>query len=202
MTDMRRFRLMIAVWALILVAPVALADPVLLPSDLSMTITAAPTSNLAPGDSIAFTMTVTNNGPSSLGFFVIDGPQISTQFYSPNGTWNDCLIVTVTGDSTNGPFFIIEWDPTGYVGENPMPVGETRTCHFTLTITPATPPVYAYKIFLPDYWTDLNPANNSATVVLQRAIPTIPALSPAMLLLLAGLLITASWAAHIRRSAA
>lgn len=191
----RFFLLPFVLFANALFSSMALAQTVPLPSDVSVTLTATPTSNLAPGDSIAFTMTVTNNGPSSLGAFAIVGTQISTQFYYPTSSWNDCNLITVTGDSTNGPFWIPEWFPSG-LGENPMAVGETRVCHFTLTVTPAFPPAYSFTIGLGTLWTDPNPSNNSATVILQRApapppTPT-PALSPAMLLLLAGLLTAAA----------
>ena len=153
-----------------------------------MTIVAAPISNLVPGDSVNFTMTVTNAGPAPLGYFAIAGPSISGQLDVPNGVWNDCNMIISTGDATDGPFFILEWFPSGLVGENPMAAGETRTCHFTLLITSEAPNTYAYTIDLPDYWSDLNSSNNSATVVLKRALDPIPALSSWILALLATLI--------------
>jgi hypothetical protein len=188
MSAPRFFRLLFVLLASVLFSSMALAGTVPLPSDVSVTLTATPTSNLAPGDSIVFTMTVTNNGPSSLSAFSIVGPQISTQFYYPTTSWNDCNLITITGDSTNGPFWIPEWNPTGPIGEDPMAVGEIRVCHFTLTVAPTFPPGYPFTIRLGTLWTDPNSSNNSATVLLQRAIDPIPALSSTMLLILAGLL--------------
>ena len=193
MKGLGQFWLLFAVMAQMLFASVALADPVMLPSDVAVTLAVTATSNLAPGDSIAFTMTVTNNGPASLGYVAFVAPQISTQFYFPSGNWNDCNLITVTGEGTNGPFWYLEWFPSGFVGENPIAAGETRICHFMLTITPTAPLAFAFTVGLGTNWTDPNPANNSASVLLQQPIDPIPTLSPAMLLLLAGMLALATW---------
>jgi hypothetical protein len=171
--------------------PAAHADPVPLNTDVAVTLTAIPTTNLVSGESVVFTMTVIDNGPLSLGYFAIIGPQISGQFSVPSGTWNDCGLFTTTGDSDDGPFWTPEWFPSG-LGENPMAVGETRTCHFTLTVASGLPRAYAFTMFLPDYWSDINSSNSSATVSLQRAIDVVPALSIWMLAFLTASLIAAS----------
>lgn len=72
-------------------------------------------------------------------------------------------------------------------------------CHFTLTVTPTFPLTYPFTVSLRTLWTDPNPSNNIATVILQRAIDSIPALSSTMLLLLLGALaLTASIASRTR----
>src|SRR4051812_42766436 len=109
-------------------------------------------------------MTVANNGPAALGFFAVTGPQISSEFVYPTNSWNDCGLITITGDGANGPFWIPEWESTGFVGENPMAVGETRTCHFNLTVASGLPSNFPFGIRLGSLWTDPNSANNFATV--------------------------------------
>jgi len=137
-------------------------------------------------------MTVTNNGPAVLGFFAITGPQISSEFVYPTSSWNDCNLITITGDGANGPFWIPEWEPSGFVGENPMAVGETRICHFNLTVASGLPSPYSFGIRLGSLWTDPNATNNFASVTLGRAVAPVPSGSPQLLVLLIAFIIAAA----------
>jgi len=164
------------------------ADP-LLPSDVQVSLGANETRDIRTGDAITFTMTVRNNGPSTLGYFAITGPEVFTQFYNPATTWNDCELLTSTGDSDYGPFWLLEWFPSGLSLEKPVAPNEIRTCHFTLVVAPGLPPEYVFKVELGSYFTDLNSTNNVAQVRLQRAFTSVPALSLPALVFLASLIL-------------
>jgi hypothetical protein len=179
---MHRLRLLAFLTTFISTASIGGTVP--LPSDVSVTLSAAPTDNLLPSEPIGFTMAVTNNGPAALQAFSIVGPQISNQFYYPTTSWNDCDLVTITGDGADGSFWIPEWNPTGAVGENPIAPGETRTCHFMLAVAPGLPVAYSFAVRLGTLWTDPDASNNIATVLIQRTIDVVPLLSlPALLAL-------------------
>jgi hypothetical protein len=167
-------------------ARLAIAQPVPLYTDVAVTLGATPTRNLSTGDTITFTTTITNNGPVAVGYVAIIGPQIFSEFYNPTSAWNDCGLMTTTGDSEFGPFWVIEWFPDG-LGEAPLAVGETRTCHFTLAVAPAFPGTYSFTMMLPDYWSDIDPGNDQATVILSRAITTVPMLDRWVFMMLGAL---------------
>lgn len=153
-----------------------LADSAL-PSDVAVTLSANKTTGLKTGDPVTFTMTVENRGPETLSYFSINGPEIFTEFYDPGTNWNDCGLLTDTGDSVFGPFWILVWFPAGLGLENPVSAGEVRSCHFTLMVAPGLPSRYPFAVELGTYFTDINSANNSASIVLQRASTPIPAAS-------------------------
>jgi len=144
-------------------------------------------------------MTVTNNGPGTLGLFTVTGPQISSEFIYPTSAWNDCNLITITGDGANRPFWIPEWEPTGFAGENPMAVGETRTCHFNLTVASGLPASFPFGIRLGSLWTDPNSVNNFATVILGRVVAPIPTLSPLFLAMLTSAIALSACVRLLRR---
>lgn len=186
--------------ALLFMISNAAADPVPLYTDVAVTLAAVPTSELATGSLVTFTVTATNNGPLTLGYVALIGPQIFGEaLYEPSNN-TDCLL-TVTGDSDSGPFWIPEWFPNG-IGLESMEVGETRTCQFTLGIGASFPRSYAFTMGLADYWSDINAANNQGTVRLSRATATarVPTLSDPMLVLLGLLVLFLSRMQGIRRA--
>jgi len=168
---------------------VAAAQPVPLDTDVAVTLSAAPTSNLVTGDLVTFTAAITNNGPASLGYVALLGPNIYGEFTFPHGAWTDCEIIISTADTEAGPYWILEWYPND-VGTVSMAVGETKTCHFTLAITSSFPATYAFPMFLPSYWSDIVAVNDRATVRLSRPVQSVPALTPLLLVAL-GLLVCA-----------
>ena len=110
------------------------ADP-LLPSDVAVSLSADKTTNLKTEDRITFTMTATNNGPQTLTYFSINGPEIFTEFNQPGVNWNDCAMLTDTGDTDFGPFWVLVWferlsrvasDVTGPTREKCLPQTRTR----------------------------------------------------------------------------
>jgi hypothetical protein len=167
------------------------AGTVPLPGDVAVTLAAPRMSNLTAGEPVAFTMTVTNQGPLPIrqGFW-ITGPNIFNQLYYPVGTWNDCGLVIAVVDSSivGGSYWFFHWDPAGPTGELPINVGETRSCHFSLALTPSASVQTPFRVGLFEFWSDPNPSNDHSTVYLQRALDPIPTLSRWVLLGLAGLL--------------
>jgi hypothetical protein len=69
--------------------------------------------------------------------------------------------------------------------DKPLAVGETRTCTFQLKFGSAAGSSYAFSFATSSNYPDINPANDSATVVLRRRVEAIPLLSPLTMLLLA-----------------
>ena len=180
--------------------PVASAGQVELPTDISVHLTAQPDVGLIPGEPIVFTLTVVNIGPQPAN----DLSVISSDFYDQIDLGSgsaDCqgVILSVTDGE---PFhFNYTWYPT--VFEGPLLVGESRTCRFTLALTSQAPPVWPFGFGLRTYlFEDINPANNTSTVILRRgdiAPVAIPMLSPTVTLLLA-LAMAASACYALRRS--
>jgi hypothetical protein len=137
----------------------AMAYSIPLYTDVSVALSAYPIRELSTGDLVTFTVTVKNNGPTPAGYFAFIGPDIYEELYQPTFQWTDCIL-TVTGDSANGPFWSPEYYPGGLVGQYPMAVGETRTCQFTLGVGATFPQSY----FLRCHCRMLSPTLNRAMI--------------------------------------
>jgi hypothetical protein len=190
------------------VAGSALAGNIVeLPSDVSVSLEAEPTAGLEPGDTVTFTISVTNHGPE-----VVDRLTLSSSFFVDEldafaGSIVACegpLLVSVS-DFIGGYEYWIDWDPVSPTdpGLLTLDVGETRTCQFNMPLTNAAPEVYSFSFRLADFLSDLDPSNDDATVVLHRApsgtrAAAVPTLSPSALAILAALL---ALLASVRRRA-
>jgi hypothetical protein len=175
---------------------------IVLPSDVGVTMTASPTTNLQPGQPIDMTLTVTNYGPAAVPILILASSVYVDEMYLVSQNAAECYLVLDVADLANGTEeFLIQWYVAGLGGVlPPFPPGAI-TCHFQITLTQSAPSTYSFSFGLPpSYETDPNPANNVATVTLQRAPSPppvlVPALSPAMLTLLAGLLGAIAWVAR------
>ena len=196
--------------SLLLIATAVVAGPVLagniveLPSDVSVSLGAEPTVGLGPGDTVTFTISVTNNGPA-----VVDRLTLSSSFFVDEldvfaGNVIACegpLLVGVS-DFIGGYEYFIVWYPV--FPKDPavltLDVGETRSCQFSIPLTSAAPNVYPFSFSLAESLSDLDASNNSSSVTLYRAVPTgtatsVQTLSPfalsALAILLAGMARTA-----------
>src|SRR5215475_10124641 len=80
----------------------AAAPPINVPSDIAVTLTATPTSNLVPGQRIYFTLTVTNLGPATVNNLVVQSSPIYGEFDPYTGTV-DCqdMIAQVVDTETD-----------------------------------------------------------------------------------------------------
>lgn len=163
------------------------AQPVPVPSDVAVTLTAEPSANLAPGESITFTLTVTNLGPMPVQRLQIISSNIYDDQIDVASAWTDCQVMylAIVDEIDSSFFYYYSWYPTD---ASVLAVGETSTCHVRFALRARAPQVLPFSFGLPSYYVDINPNNDIGTVVLQRAVQLIPTLSPAMLLLLAGLL--------------
>ena len=188
--------LLFSLSATTLVTVPALAGNIVdLPSDISVSLAAEPLIGLEPGDTIMFTISVTNNGPE-----VVDRLSLSSSFFvdeldvfAANIVACEGPMIVSVADLIGGYEYWISWDPVSPTDPSllTLNVGETRTCQFNMPLTNSAPDVYPFTFGLAAFLSDLDPSNNSATVILQRAsagaaIATpVPALSPFGLAILA-----------------
>jgi hypothetical protein len=198
-----RYGVLAAIGLLLSISATAVIPPIPLPGDVAVTLSADPMVNLAPGQPIAFTMTVTNHGPAPIPVFSIRGPDMYDQFYEPvSVTWSDCHLRIIVVDLNIPPYsyWVFAWHVSGPdIGGPPLDVNETRTCHFTLALTPNAPPITALTVGLSSTaYVDPDPSNDRATVLLGLTPEPIPALSSTLQWLLAGLLSVAAGFARRR----
>ena len=197
-----RFHLLLLLLSVVTVAGSAAAGNIVaLPSDVSVSLMAEPTLGLESGDAVAFTVSVTNNGPE-----VVDRLSLASSFFRDEldvfaGSVIACegpLIVSVA-DYIGGYEYWISWDPVSPTDPAllTLDVGETRTCHFSMPLTSAAPDVYPFSFGLADFLADLDASNNSASVTLRRAVgldvAPVPTLSPFALSMLGVLLTGMVW---------
>jgi hypothetical protein len=158
-----------------------------LTSDVGVTLSASPTTQLTTGEPINFTMTVTNYGPDPIPVVEVMSSMWLNQIFPISYDPSECTLIVSVLDGVT-PSYSMSWIIAGLPGEPVFAANETRTCHFSLSLTAAAPAVTPFSFGLPSFITDLNPDNDAVTVLLQRAIDAIPTLSSMMLWLLAGLL--------------
>lgn len=197
---MRYFHRMIAVFALTLPAAAADAGSIVLPSDVSVTLTAARTIDLTTDQPVDFTLSVTNHGPAPVHILELTSSNWVDQFYIVPGSASCYIGVTVV-DLIDSFHYFYFWDVAGLPGTPDLGPGETKTCHFQLALTAHARATTVFSFGLPDFIVDPDPSNDRATVTLQRAVAVVPALSSAMLVLLTGLLaLTATMVSRRRGS--
>ncbi len=169
------------------------------PADISIGLSADPSTGLVPGQPILFTLSATNHGPEPVDNLLL----ISVDFVDeidPSYGSTDCQGLGVVVSDGQTYHYNYWWRPTfdGVLND-----GATRTCHLEIALSSRAPPIWAFGFAVADFYFDINPANNSATVILQRAVDgavPVPTLSSALLILLAALL-TCIGCAMLRKSA-
>ncbi|HOX70901.1 MAG: hypothetical protein WAS23_01540 [Dokdonella sp.] len=176
------------------------ASEVVIPSDISVHLSAQPVINLEPGEPIVFTLTIINHGPQPVEHATLISSDFFDQIDLSSGGM-DCpgFFLSVTdGETFNFNYW---WDPT--LLDGPLAIGESRSCQFTRAMTSQSPLAWPFSFELLGYYEDINPANNISTVILRRGdiAPTaIPMLSPTVMLLLAIALATTACCAFRERS--
>ena len=177
-------------------APV-LAGSVNVPADISVHLSAEPSSGLVTGQPITLTMSVTNHGPNRANTLEISSSEFTNEFNLAMAH-TDCQglgLVVANGGSAS--YYYYTWWVTI---NNALEAGETRSCHLILPLSSSAPSIWTFSFYLPAFFIDTNPANNASAVTLRRALGAttpipIPALSPIVLVLLVGLLaMIAKWA--------
>lgn len=173
----------------------ASAGSIVVPADISVSLTAEPNVNLVTGQPIHFTITAINHGPGLALPLVVSSSEFVNEFDLGNAN-ADCieLLGLVVGDTEFGYFYYYDW----YVALlTPLHPGQTRTCHLTLPLSANAPDAFTFTWGIPDFFIDNDPSNNSASVTLRRATATpttLPALSVSALATLAGLILLLGWA--------
>jgi hypothetical protein len=164
-------------------------------SDIGVTLTATPNTTLVTGEPISIVLTVTNYGPQPVSQVGVVSSYFVNEFSQFVTNPSECFLFVTVADAIPTPFYYINWDVAnvlGVPGSQPLQVGETRTCHFQFALTAEAPATVPFSFRLASYFTDINASNDSATVTLQKAsappVVPVPALSPAMELVLVGLL--------------
>jgi hypothetical protein len=168
---------------------------------VAVTLTATPSSGLEPGQSIVFTLAVSNLGPLPVDRLQIASSSIYDDIIDLSQASTDCevMILTVVDTETGYYYYYYySWYPTD---ASTLAVGETRTCQLRFALAPNAPDVVPFSFGVPDYYVDINPSNNVGAVTLQRAgrASSVPTLSIGPMILF-GLLLVASNARMRRRS--
>ena len=178
-----------------------------IPADIGVTLSATPNTNLVPGQPIKLTISVTNYGPGSAGYLVLQSSTYFDQFSNFVADPNECYLFGTVADAYPTPYYYLNWEIAnvlGVPGSRPFASGETRTCHLQLSLTQQAPGVSYFSFGVPSYFIDLNQNNNVAAVSLRQARQQVPALSGAAMLALSALLAVSAVAARVpaRRYAA
>lgn len=162
------------------------------PADVSVGLAATPDSNLQSGQRVTFTLSVTNHGPEPATPISVGSSPIYDELDVLSAT-SDCedTIALAMVDTSDGYYYVYDWFPTD---ASPLVAGKTRSCNFNLEFTEHALDTFSLTFSMPDFLVYLDPSNNSATATLRRAnqasrATAVPALSPACLAMLAGLLI-------------
>ena len=177
------------------------AGPIVLPSDIAVDLEAEPTSNLRPGDRIAFTISITNNGPDPVSQLTLRSSSIYDELDVETAVIDcDYNLVLAVADTGSSFYYLYYWFAVW--PDDPLEVGETRDCSLGIEYTPWAPHMFPVTFDMRDF-TDLDPSNNAGTIVLRGAIPSapptaVPSSSPRSLLLLGMLLTTIGCFAHSR----
>jgi hypothetical protein len=168
------------------------------PADVSVQMSAAPSTGLITGQPFVVTLTATNHGPAPVDLLLLTSTAFRDEFDSSVAT-NDCTDLGVVVYDGKSYYYKFWWFPTT---EGVLEVGVTRTCHITLGLSSLAPDILEFGFEVNQSFEDLDPSNNSASVTLRRASATpLPALSvPGLLVVLVGLAVAGGLAARRRQS--
>ena len=174
-------------------------------TDIGVTLTATPTSNLVPGQFVDFTLTVTNYGPQATSLLVLDSSHFTNEIAQFVTNPSECYLVATIADAVE-PYAYISWYVAGLPGQTDFLVGETLTCHFQFALSAQAPASWPFTFSVSTFDPDINSANDVGTVTLRRAVAAVsatpvPVLSPATWFLLVVLLAaSACRASYVARS--
>ena len=198
------FTFWLAASMLLAMPGVARAGDVVLPSDVAVMLSAAPSMDLVPGQAIDLTLTATNRGAIPVNLVILTSSDYVNEIRPLSFDEIECYLILTVVDGGTSFFYFLSWDVANPgVGSPPLEPGESRTCHFQLSITSQAPPVFPFGFGLASEFMDTDPSNDRATVYLRRRgaeLTPIPAASPIGLLLLAGFLAISAGVVRWRRT--
>lgn len=150
----------------------AIATP--LPSDVSVHLSATPSTGLVSGAPFTLTLEVVNEGLSVVPQVdVVSSPLHPYEVDLSQGTV-DCVVAGLIIDDTPvGYYYTQVW----YIGVDPSPplqAGEHRICHLTMTLAVDAPPVVHLSYRMSELFSDPDPSNDVGTVTLYRAQAPMP----------------------------
>jgi hypothetical protein len=157
----------------------ASAGNIVLPSDVSVNLTATPAANLMPGQAIDVVVQVTNHGPEDLPAVIVHGERYVNEIELLSVDSNECFVYIVVEDLSNGFDYLITWMVANEVGGTApvLRAGEVRTCHMQLALTDAAPPIYTLSFgLLTPLFSDPNPTDDQSSVELRREVSAATAL--------------------------
>jgi hypothetical protein len=187
---MHTLRVALALGSLICGCANVAAGPVVLPSDISVELTAEPNVNLQSGQRVNFTISITNHGPEPVTSLGLQSSPIYDELdvFTASADCDNHIVLAVV-DLEDSFYYLYNWYAVW--PDDPMDVGETRNCYLSLDFTPWAPSVFPVTFDMSSY-ADLDPSNNSVTVFLRRPVAVVepvPTLSPIWLGLLGCVLV-------------
>lgn len=170
---MHMLRVALALVSLICGCANVAAGDVVLPSDISVGLTAEPSDNLQSGQRVNFTISVTNHGPEPVDRLAIGSSQIYDELdvFTASSSGCDGDLILAVADLEDTFYFLYTYYAA--VQESPLAVGETRTCYLNLEFTPWAPSVFPVTFAMAAFETDLDLGNNSVTVFLRRPVAVV-----------------------------
>src|SRR5690348_9661318 len=102
------------------------AGTIPVPADISVALTAEPSSDLLSGQRITFTLAVTNHGPDPAAPVSLGSSAIYDELDVLSATSDCANLALAVVDTSDGFYYAYDWFPTD---ESPLAVGETRSCH-------------------------------------------------------------------------
>jgi hypothetical protein len=185
----QRFESRAAMAALLFVsAPVTAQDGnIVLPTDIAIHASAAPVSTIGVDQPVDVAVEVVNLGPQAISILSVQTGDILDRLSYVAGS-ADCPlhVVTYVNGSDVPVRRVLRWDA---VMMPPMlGVGDTVACHFQLTLAPHAPQTVALTLAMPSF-SDIDIENDTAHIVLSRAVAALPSGSALSSLTLIALLI-------------
>lgn len=161
-------------------------------ADIGVTLSASPTSNLVPGQTVDLSLTATNYGPGVADVLTLQSSDILASLQFVHGS-SDCGIVPVTfADDQGRPTSqVLRWNAV--IGPPYFNAGDTVHCHLQALVLPTAPKQFTLSVGIP-FLTDLNSANDTASVAFTLSASAgaagVPGLPLGSRLLLIALIVT------------
>jgi hypothetical protein len=147
-----------------------------LPTDIAVTLRGMPDSGLATGAQFTLVVTARNLGPQPVDTVVLQSTDFTNQFDFTHASIDCPGFVISVADTQTGSVQFMNWYVAAIpLGTAPFAVGETRTCTIALALSASAPATFPFTFAISHQFVDIDPTNDSSTVVLSRPAATIAA---------------------------